>query len=48
MTYLVTGTLHGSIIDAETEGEARRAFHDRWNGESIVQVKTSTLPSWAY
>lgn len=38
-TYFVTGTLHGSIIYAETEGEARRLFHQFYNGESITNVK---------
>lgn len=34
--WAVTGTFHGSIIYARTEGEARRAFHDVYNGESIL------------
>ena len=38
-TYIVTGTLHGSIVYAKNEGEARRAFHKAWNGESIISVK---------
>lgn len=38
-TYLVTGTYHGSICHFETEGEARRAFHKRYNGESIIHVE---------
>lgn len=37
-TYLVTGTFHGSIILAVTEGEARRTFHAKYNGESILSV----------
>lgn len=37
--YAVTGTFHGSIIQAKTEGDARRAFHKEWNGESILIVK---------
>jgi hypothetical protein len=36
--YAVTGTYHGSIIWANSEGEARRAFHKQWNGESITHV----------
>jgi hypothetical protein len=35
-TYAVTGTFHGSIIEAKTEGEARRIFHRHYNGESII------------
>ena len=38
-TYCITGTYHGSIIYANTEGDARRAFHKKYNGESIVCVK---------
>ena len=37
--YAVTGTFHGSIIYAASEGEARRAFHQQWNGESIIHIK---------
>jgi hypothetical protein len=36
MTYAVTGTWHGSIILANSEGEARRIFHRHYNGESII------------
>lgn len=43
--YLVTGTLHGSVVIAKTEGEARRAFHAAWDGESIIDVsKTNNIP----
>jgi hypothetical protein len=35
-SYAVTGTFHGSIIDAESEGEARRIFHNHYKGESII------------
>lgn len=35
-TYAVTGTFHGSIIEAKSEGEARRLFHEYYNGESIL------------
>lgn len=34
--WAVTGTFHGTIIEAATEGEARRMFHAHWNGESIL------------
>ena len=37
--YAVTGTFHGSIIEAETEGDARRMFHKFYNGESIIHIK---------
>lgn len=37
--YAVTGTFHGSIIEAKTEGDARRFFHKLYNGESITHVK---------
>jgi len=36
--YAVTGTFHGSIIHAETEGMARKVFHTAYNGESIISV----------
>jgi hypothetical protein len=35
-TFAITGTLHGSIVYADTEGAARRAFHKTYNGESII------------
>lgn len=35
-SYAVTGTFHGSIVIAKSEGEARRLFHKRYNGESIL------------
>lgn len=38
-TFAVTGTFHGSIVHADTEGAARRAFHKYYNGESILQIK---------
>jgi hypothetical protein len=37
-TYAVTGTFHGSIVIASSEGEARRIFHDVYNGESILHI----------
>jgi hypothetical protein len=37
--YAVTGTFNGSIIFAENEGQARRVFHKKYNGESILIVK---------
>lgn len=43
-TYAVTGTFHGSIVYADSEGDARRTFHKRYNGESILIVKK--LPIW--
>lgn len=38
-SFAITGTYHGAIIYAYTEGIARKAFHDKYNGESIVSVK---------
>ena len=35
-SFAVTGTHHGDIIQAQTEGEARRLFHKRYKGESII------------
>lgn len=40
--FAVTGTFHGSIIYAFSEGDARRTFHKSWNGESILIVKDIT------
>lgn len=37
--WIVTGTFHGSWVFCSTEGEARRAFHRYWGGESIVNIK---------
>ena len=34
--YAVTGTHHGAIIYALSEGQARRIFHAHYNGESII------------
>jgi len=31
-----------SIVYAKSEGEARRAFHAKYNGESIISVKETT------
>ncbi len=36
--YAVTGTFHGSLVEAHSEGEARRLFHKAYNGESITHV----------
>lgn len=37
--WLVTGTFHGSIVECESEGDARRAFHKYYNGESIIHIE---------
>ena len=48
-SYAVTGTFHGSIVEAESEGEARRIFHKHYKGESIIHIrKRGNLPAWAY
>jgi hypothetical protein len=39
LVFAVTGTFHGSIVEAENEGEARRIFHKHYNGESILHIK---------
>jgi len=47
-TYAVTGTFHGSIIEAKSEGEARRIFHRYWNGEIILHVEFKVYPAWCF
>lgn len=47
-SYAVTGTFHGSIVEAETEGEARRIFHKHYNGESITHIKKRNVPAWCF
>lgn len=37
--WLVTGTFHGSVVYAASEGDARRAFHARYGGESIIHIR---------
>jgi len=39
LEFAVTGTFHGSIVYALTEGQARKLFHEYYNGESIINVK---------
>lgn len=41
--FAVTGTFHGSIVYANCEGDARKAFHKKYNGESIVSVRKRGL-----
>lgn len=36
--FAVTGTYHGSIIKTYSEGQARKIFHNFYNGESILNV----------
>jgi hypothetical protein len=40
--YAVTGTFHGAIVYALSEGDARRAFHKKYNGESIIDIKLTS------
>ena len=48
-SFAVTGTFHGSIVEADSEGEARRIFHRYYNGESITHIrKLGNLPALAY
>lgn len=37
--YYVTGTYHGSHVFAKSEGEARKIFHAKYNGESIIHIQ---------
>jgi len=37
--FAVTGTFHGALVYANTEGEARRIFHKMYNGESITSIQ---------
>lgn len=41
-TWAVTGTFHGSIVYAPTEGLARKAFHEFYRGESIIHIRLTT------
>lgn len=34
--WYVTGTFHGAQVFARSEGDARRAFHKHYGGESIL------------
>jgi len=36
--FYVTGTYHGAHVYATSEGEARRIFHNYYNGESIIHL----------
>ncbi len=38
-TFAITGTFHGAIVYATSEGDARRSFHKKYNGESITHIK---------
>ena len=38
-SFAVTGTYHGSIVEAINEEEARRIFHEVYKGESILSCK---------
>lgn len=40
--FAVTGTVHGSMVWACTEGEARQLFHAKYNGESIIHLIKKT------
>jgi hypothetical protein len=46
--FAITGTFHGSIVEAESEGEARRIFHQHYNGESITHIRKRNIPAWVY
>jgi hypothetical protein len=36
--WYVTGAFHGSHVYSRCEGDARRTFHEHYNGESIVHI----------
>jgi hypothetical protein len=40
--FYVTGTFHGSIVVAMSEGDARQHFHGTYHGESIIHIKDHT------
>lgn len=42
----VTGTKHGTIIHAKTEGEARKIFHIMFKGESIISCSDTSNPKY--
>ena len=42
----VTGTKHGIIIYAESEGEARKIFHISFKGESIISCLDTSKPTY--
>lgn len=37
--WAVTGTFHGSLVEAVSEGQARRIFHKQYKGESITHIR---------
>lgn len=47
-TFAVTGTFHGSIVSATSEGNARREFHRYYNGESIICVKEKNAHAYYF
>jgi len=38
LRFSVTGTFNGSIVFAGSESEARKLFHEYYNGESIIHL----------
>lgn len=36
--WVVTGTVYGSLVEAKSEGEARRISHKYYNGETIIDI----------
>lgn len=44
--FAITGTYHGSIVYAYSEGDARKAFHKYYKGESILYCIEKSL-GWA-
>lgn len=37
--FVICGTFHKRYIRASSEGEARKEFHQRFNGESIITIE---------
>lgn len=44
LLWYVTGTFHGAHVYSVCEGDARRTFHQHYNGESIVHIRDSRTP----
>jgi len=44
--YAITGTFHGSLVIAKSEGDARRLFRYQYKGESILSVLLKSKQKW--
>lgn len=45
-SFFITGTQHGVLVYAITEGIARKGFHDLYRGESILSVRDCITGKW--